>query len=266
MVELPGKEKCYPSILAIITKICSFLHLPLSDLIMKNKYRYILALHTIIILVNFNVFAQDRLFGVLAGPQVTNVNYFIRGEKQPTRYKFGWHAGTTFKIPIEGRFHFAPAFYYSQKGYNVTLRYSSNPPDALAINNSTRLHTFDIAPLINFDFSDDDGKFFIKFGPSLDVILAGKETFELAEGVGIVTRKMVISMRGDYGRFAASGIFHFGYEGENGVFLYGHYAHGIGNMNNEDFGPKILNRAFGISIGKYFGKSSSNPLGLNYSL
>lgn len=212
------------------------------------------------------VYSQEKLFGVLAGPQVTNVNYFIKNIKQPTRYKYGWQAGTTFKLPIEGRFYFAPAFYYSQKGYNVTLKYSSNPPDAQAINNSTRLHTFDIAPLINFDFTDNDGKFFVKFGPSLDVILGGKETYELAEGGGIITRKMVISMKGDYGRFAASGILHFGYEGENGVFLFGHYAHGIGNMNNEDGGPTILNRAFGISIGKYFGKTSSNPLGLNYSL
>ncbi|MFN2458521.1 MAG: porin family protein [Chitinophagaceae bacterium] len=231
---------------------------------MKNKY--LCALLCIMLCLNHKAFAQERLFGAFAGPQMTNVKYLIRGEKQPTRYKFGVQAGITWKMPIEGNLYFAPAFYYSAKGYKVTLNYSSNPPDAQALNNDTRLHTIDIAPLVNFDITDKPSHFFIKIGPSLDVILAGREKYELAEGGGIVRRKMVISFLEQYGRVAASAILHVGYEGDNGVFIFGHYAHGIGSMNNQDFGPKIFNNAFGISIGKYFNKTSSNPLGLSYSL
>jgi hypothetical protein len=32
------------------------------------------------------------------------------------------------------------------------------------------------------------------------------------------------------------------------------YTHGIGSINNADFGPGIWHRALGISIGKYINK------------
>ena len=49
------------------------------------------------------------------------------------------------------------------------------PPDTLATDNNTSIHTFELAFLLQFDLGKRHGHFFIKAGPSLDFQLAGKE-------------------------------------------------------------------------------------------
>jgi hypothetical protein len=59
---------------------------------------------------------------------------------------------------------------------------------------------------------------------------------------------------GDYGHYLASAILQIGFESKNGVFVYGHYNYSLTSMNNADGGPRIGNRAAGLSIGKYLKK------------
>ncbi len=187
--------------------------------------------------------------GVFAGPQLTTSRYTIKSVKQITDYKVGWEAGVTAKIPFDTRLYFAPALYYSLKGYKVNFNAPSLPPDSNAINNNTQIHTLVAAPLLHFDLTNHPAHFFIQFGPALDFVLAGKEKFDLNSGAHI-NRSMSFSFT-DYGYVTASAVLHFGYETENGLLIFAHYTYGLGNANNADLGPQIQHRDFGISIGKY---------------
>lgn len=196
-------------------------------------------------------------FGVIAGGQSTWASYStpeinLGKTKQKTDMKFGFQAGAIARMQFEGKLYFAPAVFYSMKGYNVTLTRPSLPPDSFAIDNDVTLHTFEIAPLLQYNFSESDGHFFIKAGPSIDVQLFGKEKFNRSNG-GPVSRNMKFSY-GDYGRFGANLLLHLGYETSSGLIIYAHYTHGVGSIVNTENGANVKHRAAGITIGKFFGK------------
>ncbi len=201
-------------------------------------------------------FSQINSFGVFAGPQTTTASYKVRDIKQETENKYGLQAGVTWKIPFENKLYFAPAFYYTMKGYKVALKDSAYPPGADAISNDVTVHAIEIAPLFNIDLSPDPGHFFIKFGPAIDVIFKGREKVGLKTG-NTVNRDMKFTF-GDYGRITSAAIVHFGYQHENGFFIFGHYAHGLGSMNNADFGPAIRHRVAGVSLAKYLRRGKEN--------
>jgi hypothetical protein len=137
---------------------------------------------------------------------------------------------------------------YNLRGFDVKLAQPSFPPDPAAIDNNTSFHTVELAFLLQHDFNLNPGHYFIRFGPSLDFALFGKEKFNTANSS--IDRKMVFSY-GDYGHYLASAILQFGFESKSGIFLFAHYNYSLTTMNNADYGPKIGNRAAGISIGKY---------------
>lgn len=196
-------------------------------------------------------------FGVILGGQATRASYTtpeinLGKTKQDTRMKFGFQAGGTARMQFEGKLYFSPAVFYSMKGYKASFTRPSFPPDSFAVDNDVTLHTFEIAPLFQYNFSEADNHFFIKAGPSIDVQLFGKEKFNRSTG-GSVNRNMKFSYS-DYGRFGANLLLHLGYETSNGLIIFGHYTHGIGSIVNTDNGPRIFHRAMGISIGKYFNR------------
>jgi hypothetical protein len=191
--------------------------------------------------------------GIFAGPQATGARYTILNQKQKNEFKYGFQAGVALKVPFEGKLYFAPAAFYSLKGYKVTLTQFVNPPDTNAIDNSTTIHTFEMAALLQYDFGSKPNHLFIKAGPTLDFHLSGKETFNLKPG-GAVSRNMTFSADGDYGHFSASMLAQIGYETSGGFMLFAQYTHGMASTNNEDRGPKIRHRAYGISIGKYLNR------------
>ena len=208
------------------------------------------------VLLAGSVSAQPQ-FGVFAGPQATWAGYStpeinLGKTQQDTKMKAGFQAGATARMQFEGKLYFAPAVFYSMKGYKVTLTRVSFPPDSLATDNDVTLHTFELAPMLQYNFSDADDHFFIKAGPSIDVQLFGKEKFNRSNGTS-VDRKMKFSF-GDYGRFGANLLLHLGYETSSGLIIFGHYTHGFGSIVNTDNGPRIVHRAFGISVGKYFNR------------
>jgi Outer membrane protein beta-barrel domain len=196
-------------------------------------------------------------FGAFAGPQMNTAHYDIfdinvKKIKQETEMKFGFQAGVMMMIPFENKLFFSPAVYYNMKGYKVTFNRVSIPPDSFAVDNDVTLHTFDIAPMIQYNFSDNPGHFFIKAGPSINIHLFGNEKFNKTGGSS-VDRKMKFSYS-DYGRFGASLLLHLGYETSSGFIIYAQYNHGIGTLINTDGGPDVLTRCAGISIGKYFNR------------
>jgi len=191
--------------------------------------------------------------GLFAGPQITSARYTINGIKQSTDYKYSLQVGAGLKVPFEGHLYFAPALYYSMKGYKVAFNNISFPPDSNAVNNNTRIHTIEAAPLFQIDFSNKPSHVFIQIGPALDFVISGREQFTLKNGQ-TVNRKMQFSIVDHYGIVTASGIVHLGYQAKNGLTVFAHYTYGIGSADNTDLGPIIQHREMGISIGKYWGK------------
>jgi len=204
-----------------------------------------------LLIVTFNLSYAQVKVGIFGGPQITSAKYTVKGKKQDNTTKYGFQIGTTLKVPFENKLYFSPAAFYSLKGYKVKFNEASYPPDSLAIDNSTSIHTFELAALLQYDFSSKPSHFFVRFGPSLDFQLSGKEKFNRKTNTTI-DRKMIFSFT-KYGRYGANILLHFGYE-TNGLLISGQYTHGIGSINNADFGPRIWHRAYGISIGKYLGK------------
>lgn len=198
--------------------------------------------------------AQVRL-AAHAGYQSTTVRYTIEDSKQNTGRKNGIVAGLSLKIPFENQLHFFPTIQYSKKGYTVDLKDQAFPPSTIAINNNTTIHTIDFAPLLQFDFSKKPSHVFIRFGPSFDFAISGTESYDtlnMAGERGNVKQDMLFSF-GDYGRISASLAGHIGYQTESGFMVFAHYNYGIGSMNNADYGPRILHRIAGISVGYLFG-------------
>jgi hypothetical protein len=186
--------------------------------------------------------------GFFAGPQLTGARYLVNGEKQETSPKLGFNAGAISKIPFEGRLYFTPSVMYNLRGYKVDLSSPSYPPDRTAIDNNTSFHTLELAFMLQHDLKNDPDHFFFRIGPSLDFALFGREKYHTASGE--IKHPMKFGF-GEYGHYLASAIFQFGYEKKSGLFGYAYYNYSLTSMNNADFGPKIGNRAAGITIGKY---------------
>lgn len=192
----------------------------------------------------------QHLFGLFGGPQITDVRYMIEGQKQETSLKYGVNIGALMKFHVENKLCFSPSVMYNLRGYDVKFAKPSLPPDASAVDNNTNFHTLELGFLLQHDFSYDQDHWFFRLGPSLDLALFGKEKYNTSSSY--VNRKMVFGF-GDYGHYLVSAIAQFGYESKSGFFTYGHYNYSLVSMNNVDNGPKIGNRAAGITFGKYFG-------------
>jgi hypothetical protein len=193
-------------------------------------------------------------WSVFGGPQVTFARYVIGEKKQEEKMKYGFQLGLGLKVPFENRIYFVPQVFYSLKGYKVTFDRPSVPPDLLAIDNNTTLHTFEIAPLLQLDLNGTPSHFFVRLGPSIDVQMFGHESFNRSAG-GPVNRKMKFGFE-DYGHFGANLLVHFGYETSNGFSFYAQYTHGFGSVINTDNGPRVYHRAAGISIAYSFRKKN----------
>ena len=189
--------------------------------------------------------------GIFGGPITTNVRYLVKEKKQASDFKFGINTGVQLKFPFEGRMSFAPSLMYNLRGYKVKLSKPAFLPDTNATDNNTNFHTVEVGLLLQHDFNLEPGHLFFRIGPSLDFALIGREKFNTKSST-FVDRNMKFSFS-DYGHYLASAIFQFGYEMKNGTYFYGHYNYSLTSMNNADGGPKIGNRAVGITIGKYFG-------------
>lgn len=215
-------------------------------------FKKIHCVFAVVLLFQLSSQAQS-LYGLFAGPQATSALYKVEAQKQETSYKYGLQAGVLAKVPFESSLFFTPSLYYSMKGYEVILKDPSFPPGEDATSNDVRIHSIDIAPLFQIDFSKKPGHLFVRFGPSVEAIFSGNEKVGLKNNT-TVERSMKFSFA-DYGRLTASAVGQFGYESSNGLMVFAHYANGLGSMNNADGGPQITHRVAGVSFGKYIGRS-----------
>jgi hypothetical protein len=203
------------------------------------------------VLVLFVLSCQSQsIFGIFAGPQATTAKYSVNGVAQSTSNKYGLQVGVGWKIAFDNHLYFSPAAFYSLKGYKVQLSQYAYPPDTLAIDNNTTIHTFELAFLLQYDFGNQPSHFFAKLGPSLDFQLSGKEKYDLKTG-GSVNQSMNYSFTA-YGHYAANMIVQLGYETTSGFTIFGQYSLGLTNLSNADAGPTIKHRVYGLSIGKFF--------------
>ena len=217
---------------------------------MKNRVLILLLAFAIPFIVNSQV--RTAVFG---GGQLTSAKYLIEDREQSTHSKPGFMLGAGLKVPFENKLSFFPAVYYSLKGYKVDFNAQAFPPAKNALNNNTTIHSIEIAPLLQFDFSKNPSHFFFRLGPSIDVVMSGKESFDTLNTMGAretVNREMKFSYI-NYGKISAALNGHIGYQAANRLMIFAHYAHGIGSMNNADYGPRIVHRIYGISLGWLFG-------------
>ncbi len=204
------------------------------------------------LLITLSVSSQAEV-GIFAGPQATSTKYLVFNQKQKAEFKYGFQAGACLKVEFDKNLFFAPAFFYSMKGYKVTFKDFVYPPDTAAKDNNTTIHTVELAALLQYDLGKNPGHAFIKAGPALDFHLTGTEQFNLKSG-GSVKRKMPFGFGSDYGHFSANLLLQFGYETGSGIFFFGQYTHGLASTNNSDGGPRIYHRVYGISFGKYLNR------------
>lgn len=205
-----------------------------------------------VLLVHLTAFSQVQ-FNVFGGPQLTSASYAVKSVKQNTSFKTGFQLGAGLKVPFDTRLFFAPAAFYSMKGYKVKYSLGAYPPDSFATDNNTLFHTFELGFLLQYDFNDKPSHWFIKLGPTLDFQLFGNEKFNSTQA-GFVDRKLPFGFD-KYGHFSANALLQLGYETKSGFFIFGQYSHGLGNVNNADLGPSIRHKSVGISIGKFLGST-----------
>lgn len=198
------------------------------------------------------LYKADAQLTIFAGPQISSAKYTISETDQPTSSKQGFMAGATYKTLIEGPAYFSPMIYFSRKGYKVAFNKPAFPPDSGAVNNSTSINTIQFAPLVQFNFSKKASYLFVRFGPSFDLNLSGKEEFDSTNGKHI-SRDMVFSFA-DYSYATTSINFHLGFQHKSGFSIFTYYDFGIGSLNNADYGPTIFHRAAGVAVGWKFGR------------
>ncbi|RYY98903.1 MAG: PorT family protein [Chitinophagaceae bacterium] len=200
-------------------------------------------------LVSLAAPAQKTQYGVFAGAQLTNAHYVLHGRQQKTEAKPGAHFGVMLSIPFENRLVFTPSLYYSLKGFKVALTDTSSLPGVDAVANDITLHSVELAPLFTIYMGKGTARPFVQFGPTVDFAFYGRERLVLNTGRRV--ERQVHFSNNDYGHITAALLVRLGYETRKGVLFGAHYSHGVGSLNNNDFGPTIKHRIFGVSVGKY---------------
>jgi hypothetical protein len=117
--------------------------------------------------------------------------------------------------------------------------------------------------MLQWDFTKTPSHVFFRLGPSIDVAFSGTETYDTLStsgNINAVTQKMKFSYT-SYGKISAAINMQLGYQAGGGFMVFAHYAYGIGSMNNADFGPRIVHRIAGLSVGWLFGgRKNRNPI------
>ena len=193
--------------------------------------------------------AQISLYG---GPQITSAKYTINSIQQPTTSKIGFSVGAGIENQIEGPIYFAPSIHFSLQGYKVVFNQPAFPPATDAKDNDVSLSTIELAPLFQINISKAVSHLFVRFGPSMNVAVAGKETYDSLH-LKTIAQNMTFSF-GDYSLVTIAGNVQIGYQHSSGISVLGRISHGLTSLNNADYGPMILHQTVGLSIGYRLGK------------
>ncbi len=191
----------------------------------------------------------QSVLSFFGGPQTTTAKFAVGPDIQNTESKIGFHLGVAKKINFDDQIFFYPSVSYSLKGYKVSFQNPSSLPGLDIVYDNTTIHTIDFSPHLQVDFSKNKSHLFIRFGPTFDAAILGKEEVIFQNGKK-ENRDMKFSFS-NYGRIGASLVSQFGYETENKFFVSVRYDYGVGSISNADGGPKITNRILALSLGLY---------------
>jgi len=213
---------------------------------------------SLILFLSFTSVRSQITWNIFGGPQATYAKYTVplpnkTYEKQDASFKYGFQLGVGMKVPFDVKLFFSPAVFYSMKGVKINeFKHSPVFPASEAHDQNLTMHTFEIAPMLQYDFSESPDHFFIKAGPSVDLQLFGHEEYNMQNGEhrsGDIKFGTLL-----YSHFGANLIGQIGYETEGGLIIFAHYSYGASSIVNLDSGPRIHHRAMGISFGYTIGK------------
>jgi hypothetical protein len=203
---------------------------------MKKHYIFLLLL----CFATWQVNAQVRL-GYKAGVNYSSAKattYY--GENVPVSGGTGFHVGAQLRVPFEENITFLPQMQYAYK--NFTLEYNSGDTSSVHM----KYHYLEIPLLLEYNSHVDGRGFFVQFGPSFSVALAGSE--EITEKANSVTSQPIKFGFNAYGRFEANLVANLGYQFSPTMQCTIGYAHGLGSIVDDDFGPSIKPRMITASL------------------
>lgn len=187
--------------------------------------------------------AQVRVF---AGPLLTTANYKIGDARQVVDPKTGFVAGVALTTLVEGPIYFSPSFSFKRKGFKVSFDRPSTPPDGKAKSNDLTVNAFALAPLLQVNFSKNESRLFVRFGPALEIAASGKENF-------VKTTNETVKRPAPFGPTAYSRTttwadlqLGFQHGGRLGFFAF--YEQGLSSLNNADLGPVVMQRVVGVAV------------------
>jgi len=182
--------------------------------------------------------------GLKAGVHNTTARVVMPDGSEPAvENSFGFHGGIAMKIKIEGQVYFVPQIQYAYKTYGI--RYNNTD----TMQNTLHIHYVEIPLLLEWKKENFKSGFFVQFGPSFSIAISGKE---ILEGKSGTTNKPMNFSFNSYGRGEANLVVNAGYQfGKSTQFTVG-YAHGLGTLIDDDFGPSIKPRMFTASLLYWF--------------
>ena len=188
------------------------------------------------------------LYGVTGGLQQIDANVKITaGPAVPVKAGYGFHIGALLKVPFDKNLYFIPQILYSVKGF--TVQYNNALLDSV-INNKLGIHYIEIPALFQFDTRSGGQGLFFQFGPSLSIAIAGNDKKRF---LNKTEQKNAMKFANTaYGRFEMNLVGKIGYQVKNKWFITAGYALGVGNIVNDDLGPRISPRMITAGAGFFF--------------
>ncbi len=180
--------------------------------------------------------AQVRI-GLKAGMHSTTAKVVTPGGGKPeVDNSVGFHAGLALKMKIEGQLYFVPQMQYAYKTF--AIHYNNTDTSTITM----QAHYLEIPLLFEWKKENYKSGFFIQFGPSFSIAMSGKQKIE--EKSGITISKPIKYGFNAYGRAEANLVGNIGYQFGKRLQITVGYAHGLGTIVDDDFGPVIKPRMF----------------------
>lgn len=164
----------------------------------------------------------------------------FEGDKLPVTGGAGFHAGIQFRIPFDQDIYFITRAQYALKRF--TVDYNNTDTASIAMN----YHYLEIPLLLEFNRNVQGRGFFAQFGPSFSIAMAGNQ--DIRDESGKNSNEPIKFAFSAYGRFEANLVGNIGYQFSPRMQATVGYAHGLGNIVDDDFGPSIKPRMFTASV------------------
>jgi hypothetical protein len=197
-------------------------------------------LFCLFVLAGYGTVAQVRI-GLKAGAHSTTARVVTPGGGKPeVDNTVGFHGGLALKMKIEGQLYFVPQMQYAYKGF--VIHYNNTD----TVSNSLKVHYLEIPLLFEWKKENYKSGLFLQFGPSFSVAMSGNQKIEGKTGTTV--SKPIKYGFNAYGRAEANLVGNIGYQFGKKLQLTVGYAHGLGTIIDDDFGPVIKPRMFTGSL------------------